>query len=149
MLLPPPRAWPLRRAPMVIDGDDKSRLVADALLSGERQRRVPRQRGRASPAICRAARAGAVDRHGNRRHAGLPDRSREHGRRPYRRGALPQKGGANAQAMFDTPRRAYVLLNAGTRVRRCQPASGPGRAGPGRYRGGAVAVPLGSRAAIC
>ncbi|QET02307.1 MULTISPECIES: NADH-quinone oxidoreductase subunit NuoG [Cupriavidus] len=30
----------------------------------------------------------------------------------YVAGALPQQGGANAQAMFDAPRKAYVVLNA-------------------------------------
>ncbi|MFJ1257692.1 NADH-quinone oxidoreductase subunit NuoG [Cupriavidus sp. CuC1] len=92
------------------DGDDKSKLVADALLSGERRAvflgneavRHPQFATLHALAQWIATETGAT-------LGFLTEAANTVG--GYIAGALPQNGGANAQAMFDTPRRAYVLLN--------------------------------------
>ncbi|MDF3831511.1 NADH-quinone oxidoreductase subunit NuoG [Cupriavidus basilensis] len=92
------------------DGDDKSKAVADALLSGERRAvflgneavRHPQFATLHALAQWIAAETGAT-------LGFLTEAANTVG--GHIAGALPQKGGANAQAMFDAPRRAYVLLN--------------------------------------
>ncbi|MDW3686749.1 NADH-quinone oxidoreductase subunit NuoG [Cupriavidus sp. CV2] len=92
------------------DGDDKSKLVADTLLSGERRAvflgneavRHPQFATLHALAQWIATETGAT-------LGFLTEAANTVG--GYIAGALPQNGGANAQAMFDTPRRAYVLLN--------------------------------------
>ncbi|QOT77559.1 NADH-quinone oxidoreductase subunit NuoG [Cupriavidus basilensis] len=92
------------------DGDDKAKLVADALLSGERRAvflgneavRHPQFATLHALAQWIATETGAT-------LGFLTEAANTVG--GYIAGALPQNGGANAQAMFDTPRRAYVLLN--------------------------------------
>ncbi|WP_059412989.1 NADH-quinone oxidoreductase subunit NuoG [Cupriavidus basilensis] len=93
------------------DGDDKARLIADALLSGERRAvflgneavRHPQFATLHALAQWIATETGAT-------LGFLTEAANTVG--GHIAGALPQNGGANAQAMFATPRRAYVLLNA-------------------------------------
>ncbi|GJG93275.1 NADH-quinone oxidoreductase subunit NuoG [Cupriavidus pauculus] len=93
------------------DGGDAAKSVADALLSGERRAvflgneavRHPQFSALHALAQWIATETGAT-------LGFLTEAANTVG--GYIAGALPQKGGANAQAMFDAPRRAYVVLNA-------------------------------------
>src|SRR5262249_42854954 len=90
--------------------DDNARKVADALLSGERRAvflgneavRHPQFSALHALAQWIAAETSAT-------LGFLTEAANTVG--GYVAGALPQQGGANAQAMLDTPRKAYVLLN--------------------------------------
>ncbi|PLP98643.1 NADH-quinone oxidoreductase subunit NuoG [Cupriavidus pauculus] len=93
------------------DGGDAAKAVADALLSGERRAvflgneavRHPQFSALHALAQWIATETGAT-------LGFLTEAANTVG--GYIAGALPQKGGANAQAMFDAPRKAYVVLNA-------------------------------------
>lgn len=93
------------------DGGDAAKAVADALVSGERRAvflgneavRHPQFSALHALAQWIATETGAT-------LGFLTEAANTVG--GYIAGALPQQGGANAQAMFDTPRRAYIVLNA-------------------------------------
>ncbi|MFJ5380091.1 NADH-quinone oxidoreductase subunit NuoG [Cupriavidus sp. CER94] len=93
------------------DGGDAAKTVADALLSGERRAvflgneavRHPQFSALHALAQWIATETGAT-------LGFLTEAANTVG--GYIAGALPQQGGANAQAMFDTPRKAYIVLNA-------------------------------------
>lgn len=93
------------------DGGDAARTVADALLSGERlavflgNEAVRHPQFSALHALAQwiATETGAT-------LGFLTEAANTVG--GYIAGALPQQGGANAQAMFDAPRKAYIVLNA-------------------------------------
>ncbi|KAI3592878.1 NADH-ubiquinone oxidoreductase chain G [Cupriavidus sp. U2] len=93
------------------DGGDAARTVADALLSGERRAvflgneavRHPQFSALHALAQWIATETGAT-------LGFLTEAANTVG--GYIAGALPQQGGANAQAMFDAPRKAYIVLNA-------------------------------------
>ncbi|WP_066738978.1 NADH-quinone oxidoreductase subunit NuoG [Cupriavidus sp. D384] len=93
------------------DGGDAARTVADALLSGERRAvflgneavRHPQFSALHALAQWIATETGAT-------LGFLTEAANTVG--GYIAGALPQQGGANAQAMFEAPRKAYVVLNA-------------------------------------
>ena len=94
-----------------IDGGDVAKSVADALLSGERRAvflgneavRHPQFSALHALAQWIATETGAT-------LGFLTEAANTVG--GYIAEALPLQDGANAQAMFDTPRRAYVVLNA-------------------------------------
>nr|WP_315592153.1 NADH-quinone oxidoreductase subunit NuoG [uncultured Cupriavidus sp.] len=93
------------------DGGDAAKSVAEALLSGERRAvflgneavRHPQFSALHALAQWIATETGAT-------LGFLTEAANTVG--GYVAGALPQQGGANAQAMFDAPRRAYIVLNA-------------------------------------
>lgn len=93
------------------DGGDAAKTVADALLSGERRAvflgneavRHPQFSALHALAQWIAAETGAT-------LGFLTEAANTVG--GYIAGALPQQGGANVQAMFDAPRKAYIVLNA-------------------------------------
>ncbi|MDT6961041.1 NADH-quinone oxidoreductase subunit NuoG [Cupriavidus sp. SZY C1] len=93
------------------DGGDAAKAVADALVSGERRAvflgneavRHPQFSALHALAQWIATETGAT-------LGFLTEAANTVG--GYIAGALPQQGGANAQAMLDTPRRAYIVLNA-------------------------------------
>ncbi|TPQ38750.1 MULTISPECIES: NADH-quinone oxidoreductase subunit NuoG [Cupriavidus] len=92
------------------DGGDAARAAADALLSGERRAvflgneavRHPQFAALHALAQWIATEAGAT-------LGFLTEAANTVG--GYVAGALPKQGGANAQAMLESPRKAYVLLN--------------------------------------
>ena len=94
-----------------VDGGDAAKTVADALLSGERRAvflgneavRHPQFSSLHALAQWIATETGAT-------LGFLTEAANTVG--GYIAGALPQQGGANAQAMFDAPRKAYIVLNA-------------------------------------
>jgi NADH-quinone oxidoreductase subunit G len=94
-----------------VNGGDAARAIADLLLSGERRAvflgneavRHPQFSVLHALAQWIAAETGAT-------LGFLTEAANTVG--GYLAGALPQKGGANAQAMLDAPRKAYVVLNA-------------------------------------
>jgi len=94
-----------------VDGSDAAKTVADALLSGERRAvflgneavRHPQFSSLHALAQWIATETGAT-------LGFLTEAANTVG--GYIAGALPQQGGANAQAMFDAPRKAYIVLNA-------------------------------------
>lgn len=93
------------------DGGAAAKAVADALLSGERRAvflgneavRHPQFSALHALAQWIATETGAT-------LGFLTEAANTVG--GYIAGALPQQGGANAQAMFDAPRKAYIVLNA-------------------------------------
>ncbi|WP_404992868.1 NADH-quinone oxidoreductase subunit NuoG [Cupriavidus pauculus] len=93
------------------DGGDAAKAVAQALLSGERRAvfigneavRHPQFSALHALAQWIATQTGAT-------LGFLTEAANTVG--GYIAGALPQQGGANAQAMFDAPRKAYIVLNA-------------------------------------
>ncbi|MCA3185521.1 MAG: molybdopterin-dependent oxidoreductase, partial [Cupriavidus sp.] len=93
------------------DGGDAAKTVADALLSGERRAvflgneavRHPQFSALHALAQWIATETGAT-------LGFLTEAANTVG--GYIAGALPQRDGANAQAMFDAPRKAYIVLNA-------------------------------------
>jgi len=93
------------------DGGDAAKAVADMLLSGERRAvflgneavRHPQFSSLHALAQWIASETGAT-------LGFLTEAANTVG--GYVAGALPQQGGANAQAMLDAPRRAYIVLNA-------------------------------------
>ncbi|WP_019448143.1 NADH-quinone oxidoreductase subunit NuoG [Cupriavidus sp. BIS7] len=93
------------------DGGEAAKAVADALLSGERRAvflgneavRHPQFSALHALAQWIATETGAT-------LGFLTEAANTVG--GHVAGALPQQGGANAQAMFDTPRKAYIVLNA-------------------------------------
>jgi len=93
------------------DGGDAAAKLAEALLSGERRAvflgneavRHPQFSALHALAQWIATETGATL--GFLTEAANPVGG-------YIAGALPQQGGANAQAMLDTPRKAYIVLNA-------------------------------------
>jgi len=93
------------------DGGDAARTMADALLSGERRAvflgneavRHPQFSALHALAQWIATETGAT-------LGFLTEAANTVG--GYIAGALPQQRGANAQAMFEAPRKAYVVLNA-------------------------------------
>ncbi|SDD26231.1 NADH dehydrogenase subunit G [Cupriavidus sp. YR651] len=94
-----------------VDGGNAAKVVADALLSGERRAvflgneavRHPQFSALHALAQWIATETGAT-------LGFLTEAANTVG--GYIAGALPQNGGANAQAMLDAPRRAYIVLNA-------------------------------------
>ncbi|CAG2130264.1 NADH-quinone oxidoreductase subunit NuoG [Cupriavidus numazuensis] len=92
------------------DGNDAARAAADALLSGERRAvflgneavRHPQFAALHALAQWIATETGA-------KLGFLTEAANTVG--GYVAGALPKQGGANAQAMLESPRKAYVLLN--------------------------------------
>ncbi|AOZ05620.1 NADH-quinone oxidoreductase subunit NuoG [Cupriavidus malaysiensis] len=92
------------------DGDAQAKTVAEALLSGERRAvflgneavRHPQFSALHALAQWIATETGAT-------LGFLTEAANTVG--GYLAGALPQQGGANAQALLETPRKAYVLLN--------------------------------------
>ena len=94
-----------------VDGGDAAKTVADSLLSGERRAvflgneavRHPQFSSLHALAQWIATETGAT-------LGFLTEAANTVG--GYIAGALPQQGGANAQAMFDAPRKAYIVLNA-------------------------------------
>jgi NADH-quinone oxidoreductase subunit G len=93
------------------DGGDAAAKLAEALLSGERRAvflgneavRHPQFSALHALAQWIATETGAT-------LGFLTEAANTVG--GYIAGALPQQGGANAQAMLDTPRKAYIVLNA-------------------------------------
>ncbi|MEN7527244.1 MULTISPECIES: NADH-quinone oxidoreductase subunit NuoG [unclassified Cupriavidus] len=93
------------------DGGDAAKAAADSLMSGERRAvflgneavRHPQFSALHALAQWIATETGAT-------LGFLTEAANTVG--GYIAGALPQQGGANAQAMLDTPRRAYIVLNA-------------------------------------
>lgn len=93
------------------DGGDAAKAVAQALLSGERRAvfigneavRHPQFSALHALAQWIATQTGAT-------LGFLTEAANTVG--GYIAGALPQQGGANAQTMFDAPRKAYIVLNA-------------------------------------
>lgn len=93
------------------DGGDAAKTVADALLSGERRAvflgneavRHPQFSALHALAQWIATETGAT-------LGFLTEAANTVG--GYIAGALPQQDGANAQAMFEAPRKAYIVLNA-------------------------------------
>ncbi|MNX77559.1 NADH-quinone oxidoreductase chain 3 [compost metagenome] len=93
------------------DGGDAAAKVAEALLSGERRAvflgneavRHPQFSALHALAQWTATETGAT-------LGFLTEAANTVG--GYIAGALPQQGGANAQAMLDAPRKAYIVLNA-------------------------------------
>lgn len=93
------------------DGGDAAAKLAEALLSGERRAvflgneavRHPQFSALHTLAQWIATETGAT-------LGFLTEAANTVG--GYIAGALPQQGGANAQAMLDTPRKAYIVLNA-------------------------------------
>jgi len=93
------------------DGGDAAKAVAQALLSGERRAvfigneavRHPQFSALHALAQWIATQTGAT-------LGFLTEAANTVG--GYIAGALPQQGGAHAQAMFDAPRKAYIVLNA-------------------------------------
>ncbi|KWR89824.1 NADH-quinone oxidoreductase subunit NuoG [Cupriavidus sp. IDO] len=127
------------------EGGDAARKVAEALLSGERRAvflgneavRHPQFAALHALAQWIATETGAT-------LGFLTEAANTVG--GYIAGALPKQGGANAQAMLDTPRKAYVLLNTEPEF----DAADPGKALAALAQAGTVVVlsPFRSEAAM-
>lgn len=127
------------------EGGDAARKVAEALLSGERRAvflgneavRHPQFAALHALAQWIATETGAT-------LGFLTEAANTVG--GYIAGALPKQGGANAQAMLDTPRKAYVLLNTEPEF----DAADPGKALAALGQAGTVVVlsPFRSEAAM-
>ncbi|CAG9176626.1 NADH-quinone oxidoreductase subunit NuoG [Cupriavidus pampae] len=91
--------------------NDGAKKIADALLSGERRAVFLGNEAVRHPQFSALhALAQWIATETNATLGFLTEAANTVG--GYVAGALPQQGGANAQAMFDTPRKAYVVLNA-------------------------------------
>lgn len=93
------------------DADDTAKKIAETLLSGERRAVFLGNEAVRHPQFSALhALAQWIATETNATLGFLTEAANTVG--GYVAGALPQQGGANAQSMFDTPRKAYVVLNA-------------------------------------
>lgn len=93
------------------DGGDAAAKVAEALLSGERRAVFLGNEAVRHPQFSALhALAQWIARETGATLGFLTEAANTVG--GYIAGALPQQGGANAQAMLDAPRKAYIVLNA-------------------------------------